>query len=318
MPKVHSHYENLKVARDASPDEIRAAYRALTRKHHPDRNPDNADAQRVMSVINVAYGVLSDPTRRSEHDRWIARTEAPGAPTVSSRPVRGRPTVHTPTSRYQDLDSPPAGPDKAERLRVRRAAFDRRARRAAVHVRHHRIGYAAGGVAALGLLIMGASSLLASGLGAPAAVSPASAVHVMAGYVRAASAPNGHHWPVRSGYVEGYDQVDQGGLSEVVVDNAKNDSDMFVKLVSLDAPTAFPVRFFFVAAHSRFRLAGLFTGTYDLRYRNLATGGLLRSPAFILEEVKTASGTQHSAMTFRLYQASESGLQTYALGEAEF
>ena len=43
MPKVHSHYENLKVARDASIDDIRGAYRALTRRHHPDRNPHNAD-----------------------------------------------------------------------------------------------------------------------------------------------------------------------------------------------------------------------------------------------------------------------------------
>ena len=313
MPKVHSHYENLKVARDASSDEIRAAYRVLTRKHHPDRNPDNLDAQRVMSVINVAYGALSDPVKRSEHDRWIAQSEAP-----PPRPVRGRPTVHTPTSRYQDLDGPPAEPDKAERLRARQALLERRVRRAAVHVMRHRIGYAAGGVAAIVLLIAGASSLLAPGLGSPAVASAASAVQAVAGYVRAETAPNGHRWPASSGYVGGYQQINQGGLSEIAVDNAQNDSDMFVKLVSLDGPTAFPVRFFFVAARSHFTLAGLTTGTYDLRYRNLASGGLLRSPAFILEEVATTSGTQPSALTVKLYKASEGGMQTYALGDAEF
>ena len=121
-----------------------------------------------------------------------------------------------------------------------------------------------------------------------------------------------------SGYVDGYPQMNQGGLSEVMVDNSHNGTDVFAKLVSLDGPTAFPVRSFFVAAHSRFTLAGLATGTYDLRYRNLASGGLLRSPAFILEEVSTARGTQHSVTTVKLHQAADGSLQTYSLGDAEF
>lgn len=317
MPKVHSHYENLKVARDASPDDIRVAYRALTRKHHPDRNPDNADSQRVMSVINVAYGVLSDPARRSEHDRWIAQTETP-PPAPRPRLTRGKPTVHRPTSRYQDLDGSSPALDKAERLRLRQAALDRRVRRAAVHVKRHRILYAIGGVALIGLSALGLSSLLAPGLASPLAASPASAVPSVAGYVRAASAPNGQRWPAASGYVDGYPQMNQGGLSEVMVDNSHNGTDVFAKLVSLDGPTAFPVRSFFVAAHSRFTLTGLATGTYDLRYRNLASGGLLRSPAFILEEVSTARGTQHSATTVKLHQAADGSLQTYSLGDAEF
>jgi hypothetical protein len=68
----------------------------------------------------------------------------------------------------------------------------------------------------------------------------------------------------------------------------------------------------------RLTLDGLAAGSYDLRYRNLSSGGLSRSPAFILEEVPTARGTQHSAPTVRLYESGEGRMDSYALGEADF
>lgn len=66
-----THYDNLKVARDAPAEVIKAAYRALSQRHHPDRNPGDADAVRTMQAINDSYAVLSDPARRREHDAWI-------------------------------------------------------------------------------------------------------------------------------------------------------------------------------------------------------------------------------------------------------
>lgn len=48
MEKIHTHYDNLKVAREAPPEVIRAAYRALSQRYHPDRNPANAEAARIM------------------------------------------------------------------------------------------------------------------------------------------------------------------------------------------------------------------------------------------------------------------------------
>ena len=162
-------------------------------------------------------------------------------------------------------------------------------------------------------------TLLAPGLGPQIAdLRGAASASPRAGYTRPPTAPSGRAWPAQAGYVDGYAVLNMGGLSEVTIDNSRNDADMFAKLVSLDGPTAFPVRTVFVAAHGRFRIADLSIGTYDLRYRNLATGGLLRSPAFILEEVRTAGGTQHSAITVPLYAAGAGSLQTYELGEAEF
>lgn len=308
MPKVHSHYDNLKVARDASPEAIRAAYRALTRRHHPDRHPDDAEAQRIMSVVNVAYAVLSDPAKRREHDLWIRQAERPAA-----RPVRFKHTLHVPTA-----GGPPSGVDGDAVRRARPLGLDRRMARIKAHALGHRWGYGGAAVAALALAIGAAQALREAGLGATIDVPVVVSAAARGGYARPPAAPNGHAWPARSGYVDGYPQLNQGGLSDVTIDNARNDADMFAKLVSLDGPTPVPVRTVFVAAHGRFKVAGLSIGTYDLRYRNLATGGLLRSPAFILEEVATGGSARPGATTVPLYAAGGGNLQTYELGEADF
>jgi hypothetical protein len=75
MGKVHTHYDNLKVSQSAPLEVIRAAYRALAQKHHPDVNPSPESAQ-IMRLLNEAYQVLSDPDKRTEHDRWIAERNA--------------------------------------------------------------------------------------------------------------------------------------------------------------------------------------------------------------------------------------------------
>ncbi|UNU73543.1 DnaJ domain-containing protein [Moraxella nasovis] len=75
MGKIHTHYDNLKVARTADAVVIKAAYKALAQKYHPDRNPGDPEAERIMKLINKAYEVLFDPVRRSEYDRWIDEQE---------------------------------------------------------------------------------------------------------------------------------------------------------------------------------------------------------------------------------------------------
>jgi hypothetical protein len=80
MNRVHTHYDNLNVSREAPPEVIRAAYRALCQKFHPDRNPGDANATRIMGIVNAAYEVLSDPTKRRAHDEWIRSKEAAPPP----------------------------------------------------------------------------------------------------------------------------------------------------------------------------------------------------------------------------------------------
>lgn len=74
MSKLTTHYDNLKIARNAPPSVVKAAYKALAQQYHPDRNP-HPEAQRWMQIINDAYSVISDPVRRAEHDKWIEKNE---------------------------------------------------------------------------------------------------------------------------------------------------------------------------------------------------------------------------------------------------
>lgn len=73
--KEKNHYETLSVARGAPPEVIRAAYRALSQKWHPDKNED-PEAGRIMQAINAAYVILSDSAKRSNYDRTLEEQEA--------------------------------------------------------------------------------------------------------------------------------------------------------------------------------------------------------------------------------------------------
>jgi curved DNA-binding protein len=63
------YYKVLGVDRKASEEEIRKAYRDLAKQHHPDRNPNNKQAEERFKEINEAYQVLSDPEKRKVYDR---------------------------------------------------------------------------------------------------------------------------------------------------------------------------------------------------------------------------------------------------------
>lgn len=71
--KIRTHYDNLQVAENASPEVIKGAYRYLSQRWHPDKNPaDRERAERITRIINQAYEVLSDAEKRRQHDAWIA------------------------------------------------------------------------------------------------------------------------------------------------------------------------------------------------------------------------------------------------------
>jgi molecular chaperone DnaJ len=64
-----NYYEILGVSREASDEDIKKAYRKLAFEHHPDRNPDKANAEERIRAINVAYEIVGDPEKRRSYDR---------------------------------------------------------------------------------------------------------------------------------------------------------------------------------------------------------------------------------------------------------
>ena len=70
MSTKRDYYEVLGVGKSADEKEIKKAYRKLAMQYHPDRNPDNKEAEEKFKEINEAYEVLSDETKRRNYDQF--------------------------------------------------------------------------------------------------------------------------------------------------------------------------------------------------------------------------------------------------------
>ena len=64
------YYKILGISKTANEKEIKAAYRKLARKYHPDLNPENKDAELKFKEINEANEVLSDTEKRKKYDKY--------------------------------------------------------------------------------------------------------------------------------------------------------------------------------------------------------------------------------------------------------
>ncbi len=83
MPEKYSFYDTLGVRADASPDEIRDAFRRNVAKYHPDVNPA-PNAEMLMAMLNEAWETLRDPARRAAYDAQRASPQRPPPPPNNS------------------------------------------------------------------------------------------------------------------------------------------------------------------------------------------------------------------------------------------
>lgn len=85
MARKRDYYEILGVARDASEDAVKKAYRKLALENHPDRNPGNPDAEQRFKDAAEAYAVLGDAQKRARYDQFgHAGVEGAGGPSFHS------------------------------------------------------------------------------------------------------------------------------------------------------------------------------------------------------------------------------------------
>src|SRR6476659_1695118 len=64
------YYQILGLNKNASPDDIKKAYRKMARTHHPDLNPNDKEAHKKFQQINEANEVLADPEKRKKYDQY--------------------------------------------------------------------------------------------------------------------------------------------------------------------------------------------------------------------------------------------------------
>jgi DnaJ-class molecular chaperone len=104
------YYKILGVERTASQDDIKKAFRKLARKHHPDMNPGDKEAEKRFKEINEAYEVLSDPEKRQKYDtlgpNWQEQFGFGGNPQPRTRTYTGAGGRGNPQF---DFDSDPTG-----------------------------------------------------------------------------------------------------------------------------------------------------------------------------------------------------------------
>jgi len=295
MAKIHTHYDNLKVSRHAPQEVIRAAYKALSQKYHPDKNQGDERAARIMAIVNTAYNILSDPVRRKEHDDWIASEEWEVEWLESSHGDEGRDKARS------DAQWEPRKVEAPGRLRVLR---DPRWWGAM-------LVFFAGG-AGLSFLLADAPKVMPGALAwaaRPSAASPAAATDPLGadtsndGWARPAGqtdapadvkalgvtqlvvparapdcdtdlqsqvSPNGDPWPSQSGYIDGYPLGNQGEEMQVLVDNSNNPSPVLVKIYDLDRRSN--VRHAYVSGRTKFLVDKLSAGKYEVRYQNILLG----------------------------------------------
>jgi DnaJ-class molecular chaperone len=97
------YYDVLGVARDATPEAIKKAYRALARKNHPDVNPGDKSAEARFKEIQHAYDILSDQEKRTRYDQF-GSAAFDGMAAAGQRPGGGEWTTHFGGQGFENID----------------------------------------------------------------------------------------------------------------------------------------------------------------------------------------------------------------------
>jgi len=133
MANIRTHYDNLKVTRDAPASVIKAAYKALCQTFHPDKfQGSTEEAERVIRLVNVSYAVLIDPVKRAGHNAWIREQEAKAKQQSEKAPFNdtGKATEQQRQRQQQQDTQPPPSSTDSEAMFQRACDLNDRGRHA--------------------------------------------------------------------------------------------------------------------------------------------------------------------------------------------
>jgi len=137
-------------------------------------------------------------------------------------------------------------------------------------------------------------------------------------YRRPLLADNGEPWPTVPAYLPGYPKRFTEGRSTLTVDNSQNDSDVFAKLFTDDGTSRVLARAFFIPAGGTFTVESLERGRYDLRYRLLDSGTIVKSDPMEFKEISIGDATKVTTMNVTLYKVAGSSLRIQPIPPDEF
>lgn len=306
MPHLKNHYENLKVDRHAPLAVIRAAYKALCQLEHPDRNP-SPDAEHRMALINASYAVLSNPTRRAEHDKWIAEHEKHAAPPPAF-------TSHTHHQPQPETETPPAKLTAADYGDL---LLELMYKHPLPSFLFFLLAIAVVSVLILSLsektpidnivtiptITRAAPQETHAGVASAAQTrhtppAPQKKPAVSAINARPATAPNGSPWPMTSGPISGYPVRAEDGLSTITIDNISSSDPLYLKLVQM--PNERVVRQIFVAENSLYTIPNIEAGQYVIRYKKLGSPATYETENLLLQQSEDGYTTKFSKLTVEL------------------
>lgn len=336
--KIRTHYDNLKVSRDAPAEVIRAAYKSLSQKYHPDRNPGDVQAEKIMRLINEAYEVLSDPEKREQHDKWIQTEEVKTAHKVANERPQDQSSKASAT-----FTEAPSEPKKMPKWLWILLSIVLLPVNIALYVLRHFLFFALLGV--LGWVIYtliddyrskpeitlspedhrkvleqverNARETAASRATANTSTGQKTQAQAPAMCSQAMTkAPNGNAWPLNSAYVAPITKTN--GHSSITVDNSKGQSNIYIKLSLPSEGKAPGIREAYIPAGSTFKMNKIEPGTYVIKYKDIKTGCNSKSDPFNVEENRTYQGVEFSEITLTIYTIYNGNMNFERLPENAF
>lgn len=347
MKKLRTHYDNLKVSRDAPIEVIRAAYRSLSQKYHPDKNNDSEESIRIMRIINDSYDVLSNPGTRLSHDEWIRKSENP----LNDSTVEFHRNYNFYDVNRSHVHQKTKEPEKSADSHPIRKAFtlslipfsllfllkavdvyrdkqdlpllDKQIPRDSLGSNNKPPVMTTDPAEENWWDAYPEATEESVGLHSKASVKGeqdigADPVPTRVKYSKPDTAPNGAYWPQVASYIPGYPILRRDGLSTVTIDNTQNDSEVFLKLVSIEGNSYIDARLIYIPGNQKFEFDAVSKGAYEIRYKDLETGSYAKSPSFFVEENRTSTGTEFSEIRLTLYTIANGNMTLETISESEF